>query len=368
MDIALIYNQFYSYNGNELKIGGVETYMRYLSYLILKMQHKPIIFQLSESDFIKEYNGIKIFGFACKNVKELYCKALENISNPSVIIFMSDQFSFKVKHSHRVLLIQHGISWDKPYTNGCQLANYLKRFKMIIRAILDFNHAKNRVCVDYNFYNWYKTFCANHIPQHINIIPNFAEKVISKNDLLLKVNKSNEIIKIIFARRFYDYRGSLLFAKVMRNILIQHSNIQLTIAGEGPCENEMRNILKDFTCVDFITYSPEDSYKIHLDKDIAVIPTIGSEGTSLSLLEAMGAGCLVVSTPIGGMSNIVIDGYNGLMSMPNEGSLEKTINKAIANIKDYNIRFNAVETIRNSFSLKNWENQWKEVLIDIMEN
>ena len=368
MQVALIYNQFYSSDGNSLPVGGIETYMRYLSKLLLKLGHQPIIFQLSTSAFHKQYEGYTIYGIPSKGIKGLYSAARNIIGDNSLTIFMGDQFSLNKRKEGNHLCIQHGISWDKPYTNGLSFINHLKRIKMMIRAITDFNHTKYKVCVDYNFYNWYKTFCSNSVPQNIFIIPNFTENILSDKSLQMKLQNRNGRIRIIFARRLYEYRGSIIFAKAMRQVLRDNPNVELTIAGEGPCEQEMHNILCDFPSVHFTCYKPEDSFKVHLDQDIAVVPTIGSEGTSLSLIEAMGAGCLVLSTPIGGMSNIIIDGYNGLFTLPDEKSLEIGIRRAIQEIDNHQIRLNAIHTIASSFSLKRWEEKWTKVLTTIIQN
>ena len=361
MKVALIYNQFYSSDGNNLMIGGIETYIRYLSKLMIKLDHTPIVYQKADKDFAKYYCGFKVQGYKCKTVKELYTRVRHEISKDDLIIFMGDQFSVNVAKEDNVILIQHGISWDKPYPKA-KIINLFRRAKMIIKAILAFNNAKYRVCVDYNFYNWYKTFCVNRTPNNIFIIPNFVETFISQKELESKLEINNKNINIIFARRFYDFRGCIIFAKAMRNILNTNHNINLTIAGEGPCEQEIKSILHPASNVNYIRYLPEQSFDIHVDKDIAVIPTIGSEGTSLSLLEAMGAGCLTVSTPVGGMSNIVIDNYNGIFSMPDEISLENAIRKAISKLNDKKIRFNSVKTAKDGFSLEKWESSWTHVI------
>lgn len=366
MKFALIYNQFYSSDGKVVKIGGIETYMRYLAKLLLKLNHFPIIFQLSDYDFIKTYEGIGVHGYNCKDVKSLYLKAKSDIGSDGIIVFMGDQFSVDIKNNQRSILIQHGISWDKPYKSGIECINFVKRLRMIYRAIRDFNHTRNRVCVDYNFYNWYKTFCFNFLPQNIWIIPNFVENILSDEEILNKISTRNMRINIIFARRLYDYRGCFIFTKAMQNILNTEPNVYLTIAGEGPCEVEMRNMLKHFEHVNFVRYLPEESFDIHKDKDIAVVPTIGSEGTSLSLLEAMGAGCLVVSTPVGGMSNIIIDGFNGIFCMPNELDLELAIRKAISKLDDKEIRMNSLKTVRTAFSLERWESAWTNVINNVI--
>ena len=80
----------------------------------------------------------------------------------------------------------------------------------------------------------------------------------------------------------------------------------------------------------------------------------------------MGAGCVVVSTPIGGLSNIVLDEYNGYISMPTSEDLYRTINKAIGNLNDKNIVMNAVNCVKQSFSKEKWSKAWENIFRIVM--
>jgi len=73
--------------------------------------------------------------------------------------------------------------------------------------------------------------------------------------------------------------------------------------------------------VTFTKYLPDEVLDIHLEHDIAVVPSIASEGTSLSVAEAMGAGCAVVATAVGGVTNMIINGHNGILAMPDAASV-----------------------------------------------
>ena len=139
--------------------------------------------------------------------------------------------------------------------------------------------------------------------------------------------------------------------------------MSITIAGEGPDERLLRDNLAYYSHVRFIRYDSNDSLQVHSDMHIAVIPTIGSEGTSLSLLEAMAAGCAVVCTNVGGMTNVVIDGYNGLLITPNEDELYHSIKRLLDNdIERQEIAKRGYESIVSSFSFDKWRNSWRRVL------
>ena len=362
MKIFLLYNQFFSNDGNQRKIGGIETYMENLARLFTHENYDVFICQLSSQCFIKDETFGKVYGFPVKNIHKLYSSIQHLVDKKNdIIIFMSDIHSIKL-NDVRTISIQHGIYWDMPIYTGRFFSNKIKRLRIAINGFRNFNKCKNSVCVDYNFYNWYKTFNVKEkLNKNIWIIPNFS----SKNLTSIRNDFSSNQIKIIFARRFEQYRGSILFASVMKEILEKYENVLLTIAGEGPCENQMKNILYGFQDrVNFIKYMPDESFKIHSSHDIAVVPTIGSEGTSLSLLEAMGAGCLVVATPVGGMSNILIDEFNGFVAMPNKESLFDTLEKAITINADEKrfVLTNSLNTVKKGFSLEKWQKSWLGVI------
>ena len=77
----------------------------------------------------------------------------------------------------------------------------------------------------------------------------------------------------------------------------------------------------------------------------------------------MAAHCAVLCTNVGGMTNIVIDGYNGLMVSPTSEELYIKLKQLV---EDKQLRTNLAErgydTVKISFNLKKWEEKWTSVL------
>lgn len=368
MKVFLLYPYFFTPDGKNKKIGGVETYIESLAEVICNLGLTPVICQFSEEPFEREYLNYRICGYKVKSIKSLF-KSIEHLVDKSkdLILFVSDLWAVKLKDV-KTLSIQHGIYWDVPRTKGPYVLYYIQRIKQVLTALHDFNKTMYSICVDYNFYNWYKTFNVKANCKKHWIIPNFANQYISDVELKQKILSRTSRVNIIFARRFYEFRGVRIFAEAMTKIMSENPHVYVTFAGEGPEEQYIKKTFDKFKeRFNLIKYLPHESFEIHKNYDIAVVPTTGSEGTSLSLLEAMGAGCIVISTPVGGLSNIILDEYNGYMSMPTSEDLYKTIKKAINNLDNPQVIINAVSSVKQSFSKEKWASSWENIFKIIME-
>ncbi|MDF7725383.1 glycosyltransferase family 4 protein, partial [Enterobacter hormaechei subsp. steigerwaltii] len=132
----------------------------------------------------------------------------------------------------------------------------------------------------------------------------------------------------------------------------------------GPYKQQLELDFGECDNVYFSTFRPEDSLDFHKNKDIAIVCSIGSEGTSLSLLEGMAAGCAVVSTNVGGLTNIVIDQHNGLLCEPNADSLYGALISLIDDeIKRKKLALNAYNTVIDSFNITKWRREWSDMLL-----
>lgn len=371
MKAHIIYLNYLNPTGKTLSIGGIQTYITSLSKVLRELGFEIHIYQQAAVDFDVVFNqcfvhGVKIETTRAKKISNLIFKRYGSTFSKSedIIIFGSEVMNVPCP-GYKSIAIQHGISWDIPFEGDVSQTKFL--FKYIVKALKALKlikriaHTETLVCVDYNFINWYRALVAK--PQvELLAIPNFT--AIPSPDSLIKPNNC----KIIFARRFFPYRGTRIFARAAKRVLEKYQDIEITVAGSGPDETYMREILGNNQRVDFIQYSSNDSLKIHANKDIAVVPTVGSEGTSLSLLEAMASKCAVVCSDVGGMTNIVLDGYNGLIISATEDSIYNALCKLIDDVNlRKSIADNAYLTVANSFSLEKWESSWKEAIKQTMK-
>ncbi len=111
--------------------------------------------------------------------------------------------------------------------------------------------------------NWYRTITCDVPASHkIWVIPNFSE-LPSHSAVLSRTTSIDNRVKILYARRFVEMRGTRIFAKALKSILAQHSEIQCTFAGEGPDETWLRSQFADDDRVIFTKYHPSENLKVN---------------------------------------------------------------------------------------------------------
>lgn len=366
MRAYIIYYNYLNPDGEGMSIGGIQTYITNLIPVLRQCGYDVTIYQCSRKDFHKVLDDCDIYGVAMQGnygprvAKALLDAALPHIDLKNDLLLYGCETCITQKVPCRTIAVQHGIFWDVPLTKKLSKMQYLKRYvKKCITAwktTQRVSKVDQLVCVDNNFINWHRAVTPYPEVRHI-FIPNFTAIPPEKP------SKEHDGINIIFARRFFIHRGTRLFANVMARLLKEHQNINVTIAGTGPDADYIHGKLDGFGNVQFTTFSSQESLAIHKDKDIAVVPTTGSEGTSLSLLEAMASGCAVVCTNVGGMTNIILNKYNGMMISPDEEELYRALTSLIEDAAlRKRLQDNAYTCAKEAFSLRRWQEAWKEVI------
>ena len=361
--VDIIYGKYLS-DEKQVTIGGVQTYITDLCEIIRGLGMTVRIIQFAREDFIHPLSeGICVVGHRINGGKEaqryqqLYDVAIQTRTEAGTLTIFASDTIIPPKVIGTCIAIQHGIFWDIPRAgNRTLIRQIISRSISAYQVVERLNRMNRVVCVDYNFLNWYRTQ-VNRIPGYVSVIPNYTQ-------IAPAFEKAEDSVRIIFARRLFAYRGTRVFTEAVSKLLDEGANIDVTVAGTGEDEKWMHERLDKYANVHFTTYESHESLAIHQDKHIAVVPTVGSEGTSLSLLEAMSAQCAVICTNVGGMTNIVIDGFNGcIVDAGNSNKLYEAMKQLIEDdALRKQLAQRGYETVKYGFSREKWRASWKKVL------
>ncbi len=244
--------------------------------------------------------------------------------------------------------IQHGIWWDGPLALQARLVQR-RRALGFVRSM------QSVLCVDTNFINWVRGQGADGLDlcNKCVYVPNYADTArIPAPDL---DRPPHDPVRILFARRYERKRGTELFIEMLSVLLrlglVFHADL-LTIGGVEPIRARVRAMGLEHV-VSVAEESMDGILARYAHADIAVVPTLWSEGTSLAAVEAICAGVPVVATPVGGLGNVIIPHVNGYLVPPEPRALADAVRGAIRPETWRRLRSNCL-AMRPALSLDRW--------------
>lgn len=139
---------------------------------------------------------------------------------------------------------------------------------------------------------------------------------------------------ILFAATLYKEKGYLDLIDAFALVYKKHPEWKLLIAGNGSQEAGL-NKVRSHSLSDSVAFlgwiKGEEKDFIFRSASIFCLPSY-AEGFPMAVLDAWAYGIPVVTTPVGGIPDIVVDGENGLLFNPGDvETLANHLNKLIEN-------------------------------------
>jgi len=150
-------------------------------------------------------------------------------------------------------------------------------------------------------------------------------------------------------------KGHLVLIEALRMLALgDMPNIHLMVVGDGPDESMLKQETKRMGLekhISFFPFTNEPNY-IFERIDLTVLPSLYKEGLPNVLLESMAMKVPVVSSNLGGVPELVIDGETGLMVEPgNADDLAFSINIIWSDKENYQkMKLSARRLIENNFN------------------
>lgn len=112
-----------------------------------------------------------------------------------------------------------------------------------------------------------------------------------------------------------ERKGQARLIQALANLpLEKRKKIHITLVGDGDLKQLIGNIIKQYNLQNNVSMlgRRNDVDEILSSHNIFILPS-NDEGLPIAIIEAMRAGMPIISTPIAGIPELVINGYNGVL-------------------------------------------------------
>lgn len=354
---------FYDANGKHYMHGGAERYVVELFGILKEMGYDAMVVQAGNSSWQlnhpSPYGNLPVTALQSEFLFESFSEVLNEYiqETPCALVIYSPFLLASLPPLVNSIGISHGIFWDDwNYHRNLEISLYHQ--KAIRKA---FANCRDIVSVDTNTINWFRTI-TNDAEINMTYIPNFVDK---KEFFPRTAERTQGKVRVVYPRRLYSARGFDLVLEAFPQLFKDFPEVELEFIGQ--IDESAAGALKKFLAAykgraSHRCCPPEEMPEVYRNADIVLVPTCYSEGTSLSCLEAMASGCAVIATNVGGLPELVINRYNGLLIAPDAGELEDALRLLL---QDADLRKDlgkkAIAT-SDCYELQIWRQAWKKIL------
>lgn len=294
-------------------IGGViDSYSNYFSVFNFIATYKPQKYKVNVI-FYFLYACFKLCGFLIKNSKieivHIHGAAKGSIVRKFIIFFIS-----KYVFNKRVIYHSH----------GSELMIFYNKTNILLKNLMVFffNKVDLIVCLSEK---WKSFFLKEFNPNDILVLENIVEKP----DKYVFQSEIKLPLKFLFLGLIGERKGIFDLLEAIKNRKDYFDNkIELLIGGNGQIDR-LKKYVNEYGLESIVKYQGwvigEKKKELLKSCNLYILPSY-NEGLPLSILEAMTYSLPIISTPVGGISEIVKENYNGFLINPGDiKTLEKTI-------------------------------------------
>lgn len=179
-------------------------------------------------------------------------------------------------------------------------------------------------------------------------LPSEDEKAVIRR--VLGISEHAKVI--CFVGRFSPQKGIAVLVEVMRVMLPATKDVVFLIVGDGPLRPQLEMCANEFGAQVILAGPQRDVHSFYIASDVLLLPSC-TEGLPMVLIEAFAYGLPAVASDVGGVSEVLRDGYSGFLCRSNDA---KTMSQRLRQIlEDDALRLqlgvNARETAVARYSL-----------------
>ncbi|MCM3628006.1 glycosyltransferase family 4 protein [Paenibacillus glycanilyticus] len=346
--------------------GGLERYVDLLCRAVKELGLTPVVYQLTYYEpFDTVYEGVRVRGwpFDAHRITEAFELMAE--SAEGLLIYASCIWH-PIRYRPGSIGICHGINWDTPSLAAETKAAIGQHIHQALRQL------DRLVSVDSHFQTYCRAVGEFEDPASITLLPNPVDTswFVPRKD---RPSPDGEI-RVLYPRRLSYERGLVTMMLSADELLSRYPSVTVEFAGELIDGSMMAAVFglwhEAHPHRDRIihrTYTFETIREAYHQADIAVIPTLFSEGTSLSCLEAMSCGLPVVATNVGGLNDLVVNGMTGRLTPPSAEAITPAISELIEQPRLRRRLGAAARRAALTFDQARWLAEWKAIIAAQLE-
>lgn len=352
MKLGVFVPNLLSWSGDELVIGGLERYIWALIDLVQDLGWEVEVHQNGDSDWQREVKGVTVFGHGVARFS--FEAVVEKVNSSCERVLYGSILQQPMYYKKDAIIISHGVWWDGKGCNPEAREKNIELCKEVLKQV------KLIISCDYNFLNVMRAVLPE-LADKIRVIPNFVEL----QEFTPKLEtKTEDKIRILYPRRIDNCRGTDIFIKLANHLLGKKDNVEILMAIDRN-HPQYNQSLKPFLAQERVkefNLKFEEMPTIYQQADIVIIPSRYSEGTSFSCLEAMASGKAVIATNVGGLTNLIVDGYNGILVPPRLEMIKKATEFLINNRDVRKKLGKKARQTAKAFSKEKWRKKWGQYL------
>ncbi|MEM4576457.1 MAG: glycosyltransferase family 4 protein [Candidatus Nezhaarchaeales archaeon] len=315
-------------------IGGLARHVYWLSRTLARRDVSVTVITLDypEVPTIEQEKNLKVIRVtSCGFQSSDFPSWVHQFNLNMVEAALEEEDDFSVVHVHDWLTATAGITLKhllrKPLISTVHSTEYGRRGGLIQDVLQRHIHE-----VEWwlTYESWKVIVCSNYMKDELRrslgvpddkiiVIPNGVESIRMQDFVSLQELRRNyaedwEKIVLFVGRMTYE-KGPHVLVEAALRLLSKRQDLKVIVVGEGPMRKELMDKVDrtGFRHKFYFTGFVEDLELMRLYRisDVAVFPSL-YEPFGIVALEAMSAGKPVIVSDVGGLSEIVVNGFNGL--------------------------------------------------------
>lgn len=379
-------------------LGGAEVSVKKVSEELVKRGHEVIVITTHFNDKkIEIINGVKIYQIDPLNIYAIY-------DHPNKTVFLKPLWHMiDLWNPYDDAIIKKILKIENPDVvhihnfKGLSISSFAPAKSLNIPIVFT-AHDYSLICMRANLLNSSGEICKN-TPLTCKIYNKIQKQLVkNKPDLLispsqfvinklrlnglfqdvkaekvplgieLKSNKKFEkdysTIDILYVGNLGEHKGVHILLNAFKKL--KNNNIRLNIVGKGTCEKNLKIMAENDKRIKFHGFlEGKELLNMYENANLTVVPSIWYDNSPMVIYESFFSGTPVIGSRIGGIPELVEDGFNGylfevgnvveleklledLINKP--GKLKKLENGTIESIKKYSME-NHIKKLEKEYQL-----------------